>query len=124
MTVRSPAFIRLRKTALCPVQRRYFAHFHIQSTPSIKLSTALERNLTTMAKMNTPIPELKLNDGTSIPMIAYGTGTALSKRRGGEADVDREIVESVKIAIKTGYRHFDCAESKIVAFIMEQANNL
>jgi diketogulonate reductase-like aldo/keto reductase len=65
-----------------------------------------------MAHMHTPIPELKLNDGTSIPMIAYGTGTAWSKRSESEAEVDRDIVEGIKLAIKIGYRHFDCAESK------------
>lgn len=29
-----------------------------------------------MANISTPIPALKLNDGTSMPMLGYGTGTA------------------------------------------------
>ncbi|TID20041.1 aldo-keto reductase family 1 member C13 [Venturia nashicola] len=62
-----------------------------------------------MAKINTPIPSLKLNDGTSIPMLGYGTGTAWFKR-GDEATIDRTLVESVKTAIGLGYYHLDGAE--------------
>jgi len=64
-----------------------------------------------MAFIHTPVPALKLNDGNSVPMIAYGTGTAWSKRGGEETDVDRPLVESIKTAMKIGYRHFDCADS-------------
>lgn len=31
-----------------------------------------------MANIPTPIPELKLNDGTSIPMLAYGSESFMS----------------------------------------------
>jgi hypothetical protein len=65
-----------------------------------------------MADIHTPVPALKLNDGASIPMLAYGTGTAWSKRSAPEEQVDRDLVEGIKTAIKMGYRHFDCAESK------------
>lgn len=34
----------------------------------IKLTITLK-----MANISTPIPQLKLNDGTSIPMLAYGS---------------------------------------------------
>ena len=66
-----------------------------------------------MANIHTPIPALKLNDGSSIPMLGYGTGTAWFKRSGAEDQVDRDLVEGIKTAIGMGYRHFDCAESKL-----------
>lgn len=62
-----------------------------------------------MAKIHTPIPNLKLNDGTSMPMLAYGTGTAWYKK-GDESVIDRALVEGVKTAIKLGYTHLDGAE--------------
>jgi hypothetical protein len=64
-----------------------------------------------MANIHTPIPTVKLNDGTSMPMIAYGTGTAWSKGRRPGSDIDRALVDSVKLALAMGYRHIDCAES-------------
>jgi len=63
-----------------------------------------------MAKINTPVPAIKLNDGYSMPMLAFGTGTALGKRNTPEDTIDRELVENLKLAIKTGYRHLDTAE--------------
>lgn len=66
-----------------------------------------------MAKINTPIPSLKLNDGTSIPMLGYGTGTAWYKKN--EGDLDQACIDSVKMAIKLGYTHLDGAESKTCA---------
>jgi diketogulonate reductase-like aldo/keto reductase len=66
-----------------------------------------------MAKINTPIPSLKLNDGTSMPMLGYGTGTAWYKK--SEDTLDQACIDSVKIAIKLGYTHLDGAESKVCA---------
>ncbi|KAF2092909.1 2,5-diketo-D-gluconate reductase-like protein A [Rhizodiscina lignyota] len=64
-----------------------------------------------MANIHTPIPLLKLNDGTSIPMLAYGTGTAWYKPPSvEESKIDRPTVEGVKTAIKLGYYHLDGAE--------------
>lgn len=62
-----------------------------------------------MANINTPIPSLKLNDGNSIPMIGYGTGTAWYKT-GDESQIDQSLVEATKTAIKLGYTHLDGAE--------------
>ncbi|OJD29091.1 alcohol dehydrogenase [Diplodia corticola] len=62
-----------------------------------------------MANIHTPIPSLKLNDGNSIPMLGYGTGTAWYKS-GDESQIDRSLVESTKVAIKLGYTHLDGAE--------------
>lgn len=61
-----------------------------------------------MASIPTPIPQLKLNDGTSIPMLSYGTGTAWYKA--SEGSVDRKTVDGIKTAIKLGYYHLDNAE--------------
>ena len=64
-----------------------------------------------MAKLDLTIPNLKLNDGNSIPMLGYGTGTAWYKT-GEESKFDQAIVDAVKTAIKLGYTHLDGAESK------------
>ncbi|SMY21027.1 unnamed protein product [Zymoseptoria tritici ST99CH_1A5] len=62
-----------------------------------------------MANIHTPIPKLKLNDGTSIPMLGYGTGTAWYKK-GDESQLDQACIDSTKIAIGMGYTHLDGAE--------------
>nr|OQO16583.1 hypothetical protein B0A51_16357 [Rachicladosporium sp. CCFEE 5018] len=62
-----------------------------------------------MANIHTPIPKLKLNDGTSIPMLAYGTGTAWYKA-GDESKLDQNCIDAAKIAIKLDYTHLDGAE--------------
>ncbi|KAL4801435.1 NADP-dependent oxidoreductase domain-containing protein [Aspergillus unguis] len=58
---------------------------------------------------SSPIPSTQLRDGTSIPVVGYGTGTAWFKR-GGDSSINRELVESIKTAIKLGYYHLDGAE--------------
>jgi hypothetical protein len=63
-----------------------------------------------MANIETPIPSIELNDGTSMPMLAFGTGTAWYKT-GDESKLDQATIDSVKTAIKLGYTHLDGAES-------------
>lgn len=46
---------------------------------------------------------IKLNDGNSVPSIAFGTGTALFGK-------GPETVASVKRAIVGGFRHLDGAQ--------------
>ncbi|KAI9368634.1 NADP-dependent oxidoreductase domain-containing protein [Aspergillus egyptiacus] len=55
------------------------------------------------------IPSTQLKDGTSIPVMGYGTGTAWYKKK-GDTSINRELVESIKTAIKLGYNHLDGAE--------------
>lgn len=62
-----------------------------------------------MAKIHTPIPNLKLNDGNSIPMLGYGLGTAWYKT-GDESKIDQACIDSTKMAIKLEYYHLDGAE--------------
>ncbi|KAF2771744.1 aldo-keto reductase family 1 member C13 [Teratosphaeria nubilosa] len=62
-----------------------------------------------MANIHTPIPNLKLNDGNSIPMLGYGLGTAWYKT-GDESKIDQNAIDSTKLAIKLGYTHIDGAE--------------
>ncbi|KAI9699355.1 MAG: hypothetical protein M1836_002966 [Candelina mexicana] len=62
-----------------------------------------------MSNIPTEIPSLGLNDGNSIPMLSFGTGTAWYKSS-ANTKVDRELVESIKTAIKMGYYHLDAAE--------------
>ncbi|KAK1146243.1 hypothetical protein N8T08_003333 [Aspergillus melleus] len=52
---------------------------------------------------------VKLNDAVSIPILGYGTGTAWYKSAGDTA-INRDLVESIKTAIRLGYRHLDGAE--------------
>lgn len=52
--------------------------------------------------------EFKLNDGNTIPAIAYGTGTKWFKF--GNNEVDQNLVSALKLAIKTGFTHIDGAE--------------
>jgi diketogulonate reductase-like aldo/keto reductase len=63
-----------------------------------------------MANLDRAIPNLKLNDGNSMPMLGYGTGTAWYKQ-GEESKIDQAIIDAVKIAINMGYTHLDGAES-------------
>jgi diketogulonate reductase-like aldo/keto reductase len=63
-----------------------------------------------MAGLDLTLPNLKLNDGKSIPMLGYGTGTAWYKT-GEESKIDPAVVDAVKLAIKLGYTHLDGAES-------------
>ncbi|EXJ80420.1 alcohol dehydrogenase [Capronia coronata CBS 617.96] len=59
---------------------------------------------------------LTLNDGASIPLLAYGTGTTLLKNKRSRATggdpmaLDRTVIEHIKTAIRLGYRHLDTAE--------------
>ncbi|KAK3706498.1 hypothetical protein LTR37_012708 [Vermiconidia calcicola] len=62
-----------------------------------------------MANIHTPIPNLKLNDGNSIPMIGYGTGTAWYKS-GDESKVDQACIDATKMSIGMGFYHQDGAE--------------
>jgi diketogulonate reductase-like aldo/keto reductase len=63
-----------------------------------------------MAELNVTIPKLKLNDGTSMPMLGFGTGTAWYKTGEG-SKIDQATIDAVKTAIKLGYTHLDGAES-------------
>jgi diketogulonate reductase-like aldo/keto reductase len=77
-----------------------------------------------MANIHTPVPNLKLNDGNSIPMVSiqiravdqanrlqlgYGTGTAWYKS-GDESKIDQACIDGVKMSLKLGYYHQDGAE--------------
>ncbi len=42
-------------------------------TITITIPESINTHTLNMANISTPIPELKLNDGTSIPMLAYGS---------------------------------------------------
>uniref|UniRef100_A0A093XPJ9 D-xylose reductase [NAD(P)H] n=1 Tax=Talaromyces marneffei PM1 TaxID=1077442 RepID=A0A093XPJ9_TALMA len=55
------------------------------------------------------IPNVKVGENASVPVLAYGTGTAWYKRA-GDSGINRELVESIKTAIKLGYHHLDGAE--------------
>ena len=62
-----------------------------------------------MAGIHTPIRNLKLSDGNSIPMLGYGTGTAWYKH-GDENKTDRALIDAAKLAIGLDYHHLDGAE--------------
>ena len=60
-------------------------------------------------KIHKDIPQLTLNDGSAIPMLGFGTGTAWFKRD-PNAPLNEELVISIKTAIKLGFYHLDSAE--------------
>lgn len=76
-----------------------------------------------MANLDRSIPNLKLNDGTSMPMLGYGTGTAWYKQ-GEESKIDQAIIDAVKIAIDMGYTHLDGAESMFPASVWSRKARL
>ncbi|ERS95053.1 uncharacterized protein SPSK_01878 [Sporothrix schenckii 1099-18] len=53
------------------------------------------------------LPDIKLNDGTKIPIIAYGLGTANFKT---SHTFEQKIVDDTVSAIKAGFTHLDGAE--------------
>ncbi|KAH7325821.1 putative ketoreductase [Stachybotrys elegans] len=55
------------------------------------------------------IPTLPLRDGNSIPLLAFGTGTAWFKEVGDVA-FNQNLVDLTKAAIQKGFHHLDCAE--------------
>ncbi|KAF4344038.1 alcohol dehydrogenase [Fusarium beomiforme] len=55
------------------------------------------------------IPTYKLNDGSEIPVLAFGLGTAQYKKD-PQSGLDKHVVDITTKAIKTGYRHLDGAE--------------
>lgn len=88
---------------------------HCPRLPLLPLTQAFA----TMANLNITIPKLKLNDGTSMPMLGYGTGTAWFKT-GEESKIDQAIIDSVKIATKLGYTHLDGAEGDYSAILKSE----
>ncbi|KAI9791254.1 MAG: hypothetical protein M1833_001567 [Piccolia ochrophora] len=54
------------------------------------------------------LPSVKLNDGNSIPTLAYGTGTAWYKSPSDP--LSDSLITSIKTAVSLGYTHLDCAE--------------
>ncbi|OJZ83558.1 hypothetical protein ASPFODRAFT_50322 [Aspergillus luchuensis CBS 106.47] len=63
-----------------------------------------------MANTLKSMPSVKLNDGTCVPQLGYGCGTAWYKQE-GDTSINRELVESIKDAIRLGYLHLDGAET-------------
>ncbi|PYI16174.1 NADH/NADPH-dependent indole-3-acetaldehyde reductase [Aspergillus japonicus CBS 114.51] len=62
-----------------------------------------------MASTARNFPFVRLGDGIKIPLLGYGSGTAWYKKTTDES-IDRELVNSIKTAIRLGYRHLDGAE--------------
>lgn len=62
-----------------------------------------------MSKLDISISTVNLPDGTPIPVLGYGTGTAWYKKDAG-GPLDKTLIESAKKAIAAGYMHLDGAE--------------
>ncbi|KAF3764192.1 Aldo/keto reductase [Cryphonectria parasitica EP155] len=54
-------------------------------------------------------PSLTLNDGNTIPVVAYGLGTANGKK--GRKEFDEGLVNITVKALKAGFTHLDGAEA-------------
>ncbi|PMD38662.1 Aldo/keto reductase [Hyaloscypha variabilis F] len=55
------------------------------------------------------IPTLPLNNGTSIPVLGFGTGTASSRRHAPQQSFSPALVQTLKTALSLGIRHIDGA---------------
>jgi len=62
-----------------------------------------------MSKLDIKISTIDLPDGTPIPVLGYGTGTAWYKKD-ASSPLDKTLVEATKKAIAVGYTHLDGAE--------------
>ena len=62
-----------------------------------------------MSKPDIKILTVNLPDGTPVPVLGYGTGTAWYKKDTC-GPLDKTLVEATKKAIETGYMHLDGAE--------------
>ncbi|KAL1903638.1 hypothetical protein Sste5346_000267 [Sporothrix stenoceras] len=69
---------------------------------------AAEQTTADAANFAKYLPNVKLNDGTQIPTIAYGLGTANYK--GTRTEFDQKIVDDTVAAIKAGFTHLDGAQ--------------
>ncbi|PVH79567.1 Aldo/keto reductase [Cadophora sp. DSE1049] len=56
------------------------------------------------------LPTLQLQDGSTIPVIGFGTGTAWYKEDPNEP-FNRNLVEILKAAIQQGFRHIDGSDA-------------
>ena len=63
-----------------------------------------------MSKLDLSIPFKELSDGSSIPVLGYGTGTAWFKTD-TNAPLDQSLITATKTAIAMGYMHLDGAEA-------------
>ncbi|CCG22797.1 hypothetical protein CORT_0B10980 [Candida orthopsilosis Co 90-125] len=52
--------------------------------------------------------EFKLSNGNKIPAVAFGTGTKYFKR--GHDELDKQLIGTLELALKSGFRHIDGAE--------------
>ncbi|PQE29864.1 aldo keto reductase protein [Rutstroemia sp. NJR-2017a WRK4] len=79
------------------------------ATGSYQTSFGASGNLGIAPKQMSQLPNLKLNDGTEIPILGYGLGTANFKSN-SDGPVDKNIVETTVMAIKAGFLHLDGAQ--------------
>eukprot|EP01104_Vermistella_antarctica_P008371 TRINITY_DN2087_c6_g1_i2.p1 TRINITY_DN2087_c6_g1~~TRINITY_DN2087_c6_g1_i2.p1 ORF type:complete len:305 (-),score=51.52 TRINITY_DN2087_c6_g1_i2:122-1036(-) len=63
-----------------------------------------------MTTTATDLSTFKFRDGTTLPSVAFGTGTALFKGLGKDCDVLRANIDLIKAAIEVGYTHLDTAQ--------------
>ncbi|KAL9626582.1 MAG: hypothetical protein Q9164_007844, partial [Protoblastenia rupestris] len=62
-----------------------------------------------MAGLDIKIPLMKMPDGHSVPMLAYGTGTAWYKKD-ANSSMHKSLIEATTKAAQLGYVHLDGAE--------------
>jgi hypothetical protein len=74
-----------------------------------------------MASLDVTIPNLKLSNGASMPMLGYGTGTAWFKN-GEESKIDQATIDAVKTAMKLNYTHLDGAEGTSLFYDVFQSS--
>lgn len=79
------------------------------ATSAYQSSFGAEGDVGIAPKQMAQLQNLKLHDGTEIPMLGYGLGTAHYKSN-ADGPVDKGIVETAVMAINAGYYHLDGAQ--------------
>ncbi|KAF7900322.1 uncharacterized protein EAF01_007624 [Botrytis porri] len=99
------------------IKRSYKLHFSAitvryimnSETSAYQSSFGAGGNSGDSPKQMSQLQNLKLNDGTEIPMLGYGLGTARFKAN-ADGQIDNEIVKTAVMAIHAGYYHLDGAQ--------------
>lgn len=59
------------------------------------------------------LQNLKLHDGSEIPVLGYGLGTAQYKSN-DDGTIDKKIIDTTVMAINAGYYHLDGAQGMYI----------
>ncbi|KAA8571778.1 hypothetical protein EYC84_001748 [Monilinia fructicola] len=79
------------------------------ATAAYQSTFGAEGNLGIAPKQMSQLQNLKLHDGSEIPVLGYGLGTAQYKSN-DDGTIDKKIIDTTVMAINAGYYHLDGAQ--------------